>query len=262
MLRPHPRPTMTAANCASAPSSPLSRSLYPHNHHKFSPRRRSAAVRLGKARRKRYNGSARDHYQSSQSTHSSFYVSDSDSTFKERPLIELGRRRRQRKKEKKQSKKRKRKLLASPIQSSDDSDVPLSSLLRRSHSPNGRANFVDDDVVYHNDSLLEIARKTRLSQASSPHKSKYHIIPVDTKTPADRLVRCAPLDGDFTISKILANMRNDVSLYGNDSDRANYIQQLDINSKAYEGKCRFSRAFSCFQLQHSVQFQLMPFALF
>ena len=192
----------------------------------------------GKSKKKEAQRKRRDHYQSSQSTHSSFYVSESDSTFeKDRPLIELGRRRRQRKKEKKHSKKRKRKLLASPIQSSDDSDVPLSSLLRRSHSPNGRrANLVDDDdVVYHNDSLLEIARKTRLSQASSPHKSKYHIIPVDTKTPADRLVRRAPLDGDFTISKILANMRNDVSLYGNDSDRANYIQQLDINSKAYEG---------------------------
>ena len=185
----------------------------------------------GKSKKKEAQRKRRDHYQSSQSTHSSFYVSDSDSTFKDRPLIELGRRRRQRKKEKKQSKKRKKKRPASPIHSSD-SDVPLSSLLRRSHSPNGRAV---DDVVYHNDSLLEIARKTRLSQASSPHKSKSHIIPVDTKTPANRLVRCIPLDDDFTISKILANMRKDVSLYGNDLDRANYIQQLDINSKQYEG---------------------------
>ena len=100
----------------------------------------------------------------------------------------------------------------------DNSDAPLSSLLPRSHSPTRQANFVDDNVVYHNNSLLELARKTRLSQASTPHKSKFHVIPVDTKTPADRLVRRAPLDGDFTIRKILANMCKDTSLYGDDSD--------------------------------------------
>ena len=188
----------------------------------------------GKSKKKEAQRKRRDHYQLSQSTHSLCYVSESDSTFeKDRPLIEFGRRRRaQRKKEKKQLKKRKRKLPASPIQS-DDSDVPLSSYFS-GRKPTRQANFVDDDVVYHNDSLLELARKTRLSQSS--HKSKKpHIIEEEIVVEIPSDFSQAPADGEFSIANILSAMEKDTTLYGNDADRTKYIKQLEYNNKQYKG---------------------------
>ena len=136
--------------------------------------------------------------------------------FRSHPLIELGRRHcKQKKKEKKQSKKRKRRL-ASSIQSSDsDDDVPLSFFGRP--RPSNRSNFVEDDVVYHNDSLLELARKTRLSQSS--HKSKKpHIIEEEIVVEIPSNFSQAPADGEFSIANILSAMENDTTLYGNDAD--------------------------------------------
>ena len=135
-------------------------------------------------------------------------------------------------KEKKQSKKRKRKLLASPIQS-DNSDVPLSSYFS-GRKPTRQANFVDDDVVYHNDSLLELARKTRLSQSS--HKSKKpHIIEEEIVVEIPSDFSQAPADGEFSIANILSAMEKDTTLYGNNADCTKYIKQLEYNNKQYEG---------------------------
>ena len=171
-----------------------------------------------------------------QSTHSSL-VSKSDSLLEERPLIELGRRRRaQRKKEKKQSRKRKKKRPASPVLDSDDSDVPLSQLRRHCRPPpKNRSPSVADDmdgssVEVLPDSLLELARQTRLTQSGS----QPHIIEKDDEY--KKLIRNAPSDGEFTIKNILAAMQTDTKLYGNNADRAKYIKQLNINNKNYESK--------------------------
>ena len=114
----------------------------------------------------------------------------------------------------------------------DDSDVPLSSYFS-GRKPTRQANFVEDDVVYHNDSLLELARKTRLSQSS--HKSKAHIIEEEIVVEIPSNFSQAPADGKFSIANILSAMENDTTLYGNDADQTKYIKQLEYNNKQYEG---------------------------
>lgn len=217
-------------------------------------KKRSRGRPPGKSKKKGASGQRQQRRQVplSQSSHSSL-VSESDSSFeKDRPLIKFGRRRReQKKKEKKQSKKRKRRLASSIQSDSDDSDVPLSSYFS-GRKPTRQANFVDDDVVYHNDSLLELARKTRLSQSS--HKSKKpHIIEEEIVVEIPSDFSQAPADGEFSIANILSAMEKDTTLYGNNADCTKYIKQLEYNNKQYEGTFWFDWlmppffcAFSCF----------------